>query len=545
MASSSKIHFYFPYRRNEKDKYLALDSLDREKVFLEIGENETVLVSKEGDDTRYRVSLKLDNYYEVDAPLLKKIKKGEDVEFTPLKETENGELVLDEGHLYAILNGGDNNVGLIPGTYFLYVMDLRSLKKVKIPFSVIYLKNVDSYSIDLLRKELEKFSQALTVSERKDLFDNGKEVATDHKDYSLDENDRVLFLEKLSLLNQTMIYSLRPSIVQGRVMKRQSPATIRKNDKKIDEGLSFNAKKILSYDIPINQMLKHYLLLLKNTFFALSKKAKGKAGEDHRRCYLAVVKTLNDSFPNVSNSNGMVLSESFFIHPLYSFFFHFYAKLACIEKNGNDTKESLRYKDSSEIFELGGIIFLKKILLDLGLGLTNSLLPSGENIDDYGLFVFENDMDRVKVYYDYHCEDSLSSQKDRMVSINSHNDRPDYLLLFYDKATSKLKNVVALEMKYRRFDFAGSLSSRRSERRMEKLRLTLNDYVQLAYKDGDEAIERGVVSTVYVLFPGKDHPPVTDFSFASKLYGIDIGLFLEGKGIVYGSLKEDLGKLIG
>lgn len=543
MALSSKVHFFFPYRAKDKDKSFLLSELDEDHPFLHIGENETVLVYREGDEKESEVSLRLDNYYEVDKETYEKLMNGENVEFSDMKETEDGSLVLENGHIYVILNGGDNNVGLIPGTYFLYVHNLLENTKIKVPFYVSYLKNVNNNSMSLLKEALEKLSKGITASSRPDIFNRGEEVVSSRLDYSLKNEEYETFLNKLNVLKQGKMFSLVKTIKKERSFGKQDPVTARKNLLKADNDSFFNVHKVLSYDLPINQMLKHYLLLIKNTLFSLSRKTAGRTSLDYKLCYQSVLKVLNDCFKNVSDSNGAFLSESFFFNPLYSYFLKFYRKIEYIEKNGNDLV-SLRYKDSSEIFELGGMIFLKNIFEDLGFVMKEMLLPLGEDINDFGYLSFEDDKYQIRVFYDYPCDDCLSSAIDRMVTINSHNNRPDYLVEIFEKGSLRLKDVLALEMKYRKYNFCEGNDIHKNDNRLEKLRKTLQDYIQLAYKDKEGKIERAVVSKVYLFFPGKDNVPTTNFSYGSKICGIDIISFLNRRGNIYDAMKEDFKKIL-
>lgn len=534
MVSSSRLHFIFPYRKLQ-ERILSIDEFQPYEPAVRIMENETFILLFESNDD-ISVSLKTDHFYEVSPEKLNTMMGGHEVEFTKLQETKDGLLVLEPGRYYVLSSGGDNAVGFVPGSYFIDAVKKDGRKIGRCQFLIRTLSTVDSVSLDRLKVALERFSKGITVSKRLDYSSNPGGFQKDSINYDFPADKKDDYLRKVHLLYKELVYSLQKTHTRGITMKKQDGFTIRRNS--VNQKNSFyNAGRAIVYDLPINRVLKHYLLLIKNLFFSLMKKTEGKDEHSFQMylfCYQRTVKVLDDLFGEVMNIEGVFLIESFLSNPLYSFFKDFHEYLKNLEKNGNEGfGTALRYKDSSEIFELGGIVFLKNTLEELGYCLKEESLLDENTFSSGDCFYMENGERIIKILYDHLCRDFMDDQASDMISINSHNNRPDFIVELFDKTTGELVDSFVLEMKYRKLKSI-----------LIKAKFMLDDYIQLAYKPEDGRVRRAVVSKVFVFYPSYDELVKTDFSYSSMICGIKIEGFLKKSGASFESFKNEVSKIV-
>lgn len=160
------------------------------------------------------------------------------------------------------------------------------------------------------------------------------------------------------------------------------------------------------------------------------------------------------------------------------------------------TTNSYALKKTSELFEIYGLILIAKALIKLGYE-SQFELNDIDSIESGARFEFQRDNSYIVLLYDYACNYYKEASEDEVVTINSNNNKPDYILVYYDN--NEFKDMKIIEMKYRSL---GKIFD--SFNKDMSLDYTINDYYQLAYKESNDTYPIRGVSNVLVLYPSKN-----------------------------------------
>lgn len=167
------------------------------------------------------------------------------------------------------------------------------------------------------------------------------------------------------------------------------------------------------------------------------------------------------------------------------------------KEGGNKKTDYFSEKSTPKLFETYVYILLIRVLEEFGYEIDNDtykedlmFLLSNESI-----ISLSKDNIKCNIYYDKELRKSNSSfKKSEYCVINSHHNKPDFLLSFCDE--NGLIDTIIVEVKWR------PLKNIYNEVEDTEVVSTLKDYYNFAYYDADtNKTKRAVVSKVIVLYP--------------------------------------------
>lgn len=206
---------------------------------------------------------------------------------------------------------------------------------------------------------------------------------------------------------------------------------------------------------------------------------------------------------NIAN-NQILFSNIFYTNTNYHFFKEMYdtLNLRLSSKRKFNNSELFTDKKSYTLFEIYGFILLQNILKELGFYLINDLKTDVFSFDSDTIMHYTDGNLFVDIYYDHFCNRYDASDDNEVVSINSKNCKPDYIIVFFDK-DHNFKDMVIVEMKYRRLVYMAPSINQTTE-----TDTTIDDYSQLVYcvSKKDTILKRppGAGAVVVILYPSID-----------------------------------------
>jgi hypothetical protein len=163
-------------------------------------------------------------------------------------------------------------------------------------------------------------------------------------------------------------------------------------------------------------------------------------------------------------------------------------------------------KRTIKLFELYVFLLIDKALVKSGLQCTSS---SVRNFYDFAenqvIFEYQNHNQLVKVYYGYECLPYRECNEcEKFVSVNSRHVSPDYLIEVFDVATKELKKAFIIDAKYRPLRNIYTTNGR------TEIQDTADDYLQMAYINKDQFLERARINDVILIYPDLDEKSLSD-----------------------------------
>lgn len=178
-------------------------------------------------------------------------------------------------------------------------------------------------------------------------------------------------------------------------------------------------------------------------------------------------------------------------------------------KRSFNNSELFTDKKSYTLFEIYGFILIQNILKELDFHLEDELKSDVFSFDSEIVMHYSNGKSFVNVYYDHFCDKYYSSNDNDVVSINSKNCKPDYIIVFFDE-NHEFSDMIIIEMKYRRLIYMAP-SNQTTETDD-----TITDYSQLAYCISKQDNNFEKPSKVIVLYP----------SMSEKIFERNLGEFV-------------------
>lgn len=419
--------------------------------------------------------------------------------------------------------------------------------------------------------------------------------------YEILERNKAKILKNANLIFENMRTFLKKEIYHSSYEKKQNLDSIRKNIFKRNQNIIYSYRKTTNYFTPENLLLKKYLMrilkLLNNSKSDLSKLISEKKvnivlnqkkKEDAQKTLISLksnyshsnfdfVNTQNSirnfdsliiedekwltkfedwqdtfnkvksvikkvvfstEFKDISLENQLIYSNIFMSKKEYKFFYDLYNGLISNSSISDSKNKNFLFsnKSSYKLYEIYGFIVIDNIFKDLGFSLVNTNNDIFSFMSD-AQFIFEKNDIKVIVQYDHMCSRSTLDVSNEIVTINSRNCKPDYIISIYKN--DAFVNAMVVEIKYRSlFYMKTNVKNMSSETDS-----TLNDYAQLAYKDSKGKLRRAVVEQVVVLYPSKEEFILESPSGLGKYIGLNSEInFSLSKG--YNELKSILSNMI-
>ncbi len=525
------------------------DKPDPHKYFIHnlIGDqftfNEFETIEIEIDSDQYEVNLDCQAYYK-DNELFK---------------TPNMNLKLENKVKYTISRLGDFDIGYNPGKYNVHFKN-KSGYEFDVPFFV-ESSFKDEFSIKDIKKYIEKRIEGISLDFNKKSFKNSSD--TNNVFFVLDVLAHFAkeFERTCSNISSKFVYSLENKTVKDKYEGKQNFASIKKN---LMSSNIYSVKKVLN--VTSCAVFKLYLLKIKNILGNIDIDLETKINSIHTQLLLKQdnITNLNDKLNQIDVKKDLrrthkinnIKSLDKEIKTLdnevnkYQVWYNAYNKfmqtitrylsldivretnIKDINYNEVTNDKDLSFirelinlltfktskislpqnfyyeeKKSSLLFETYGLIIIYDVLTSLGY-ITNDLNFRGDILSD-SKYVFEKGNKKVILTYDHYCSYYKNASVGEIVSINSHHNKPDYTLTFYEN--DKVKNIVIIEMKYRSLEriFA-------NEENDTKIDQTINDYYQLAYFDNINKNPLRIVNNVVLIYPSLNEGYL-ERSFASIL----------------------------
>lgn len=477
--------------------------------------------------------------------------------------TENLRLELEPNKKYVISELGNFDIGYNPGTYSISFKHKAGIVILS-NFNVYTNQDVSEASISDMVYEIENFLEGLSSDFSKktinsseiNIADKGQKLLlkslVDHnKDFAhvcsnlsrnLSANLSNTILKDNKGIKQNS-RSIRKSIVKGQTYGVKKIEEISKTCGKLNEYLTRIRNKIQEINIPFEKRIDNY----KKDIDKIEEELKSKEAylnsdiikgrkrienqiKDLNSRLASAKKHLNENeiwfeaYKNVSNSVKRLLNlkelkefdtritvdtEVFYTDRNFAFVKEFTNLLEGKENNLEDIlKNSYALKKTSELFEIYGLILITKTLIKLGYE-SKFELEDMQELKSGSAFEFINGNKSITLLYDYSCNYYKEASEDEVVFINSHNNKPDYILVYYEN--DLFKDMKIVEMKYR------SLGKIFEQYKTDlSLDITINDYYQLAYKASEETYPIRGVSNVLMLYPSRHETEFTR-SFANVI----------------------------
>ncbi len=465
--------------------------------------------------------------------------------------TENMLFELEPNKKYILSELGNLDIGYNPGTYSIKFSNKYG-NTIDAKFEVYTNQDVLEESITDMVKEIESFLEGLAQDFSKKTI-NSTEIRLNNKNQqsllkSLVEYDSD-FRRVCNNISKDLNTNLSNTILKDSKGIKQNAKSIRKS---ITKGQNYGVKKKEEISKTCG-VLKTYLTRINNEISTINipfeeKIAKFKKDiiqfeEDikskneylnsditkGRKRIENQIKDLNsklaktnkdlntyqiwyESYKNVSNSTKRLLNlkelrefdvritvdtNIFSTDRNFAFVKEFTNLLEGKENKLEDlTTNSYALKKTSELFEIYGLILITKALIKLGYE-SQFELNDIDSLENGARFEFKKDDCNIVLLYDYACNYYKEASEDEVVTINSNNNKPDYILVYYEK--DEFKDMKIIEMKYR--SLAKIFDNYNKDMSLD---YTINDYYQLAYKESNDTYPIRGVSNVLVLYPSKN-----------------------------------------
>ena len=465
--------------------------------------------------------------------------------------TENMSFKLEPNKKYVLSELGNFDIGYNPGTYSIQFSNKYG-NTIDAKFEVYTNQDVLEESITDMVSEIENFLEGLAQDFSKKTI-NSTEIRLNNKNQqfllkSLVEYDSD-FRCVCNNISKDLNTNLSNTILKDNKGIKQNAKSIRKS---ITKGQNYGVKKKEEISKTCG-VLKTYLTRINNEISTINipfeeriakfKKDIVQFEEDikSKNDYLNgditkgrkrienQIKDLNsklakankdlntyqiwyESYKNVSNSTKRLLNlkelrefdvritvdtNIFSTDRNFAFVKEFTNLLEGKENRLEDlTTNSYALKKTSELFEIYGLILITRALIKLGYE-SQFELNDIDSLESGARFEFQRDNSFIVLLYDYACNYYKEASEDEVVTINSNNNKPDYILVYYDN--NEFKDMKIIEMKYRSL---GKIFD--SFNKDMSLDYTINDYYQLAYKESNDTYPIREVSNVLVLYPSKN-----------------------------------------
>lgn len=560
---SDNLTFIFPKRSSKGESVvLSLPSLLEGQNVIAFIENEQVDVILDSDE--YQVTL------ECPACSLSN---------NSAHYCRDNQLILEKGKKYRISDGGDEILGFIPDRYRIDISQSGNHKCVF--FQVKYNSQLNEEGMSNISSKLEEILHGLSLDILSPKTDKGFSSFSEKNDLSpflTIEEKKTEFYQKCLYLRTHLKEDTLPVYRKESHEGKQDLKSIRMNlTHAHSNNTSYNLKKIPSYDIPENQILKYYLMRISGTFFSLhhflngilneckarycqlsenenevnqrqkelkntesriatQKRANLSYNYHEKRAHLANLKNkfsswlttlskcernlrqvLDSSLMNeISIPRRIILSRAFLINRNFSFFKDYEERISSFKNERGKESHSFSRKRSFALFELYGFSIIKDVLEDLGYQETGSNVTSLFDFMEDAQFNYEKEDFQVKVVYNHFCQSYETENNNAVVNINSSSNKPDYLLEFKRKGEDDAFSLLVIEMKYRKGNklFQGG--------KVLEAQSTLMDYFQLGYKNSQGRILRGLVKEAVILFPSKEEEGLDEQNFGFEMIGINV-----------------------
>lgn len=252
-----------------------------------------------------------------------------------------------------------------------------------------------------------------------------------------------------------------------------------------------------------------------------------------------ITKLMNtEELVNVTAYPEAMYSVSFELNKDYAFFKKLYIELVKKYDNKHKKNEQSLFNDKKtfSLFELYGFILIQNILKELGF----TYIEQEKNVFSFysnSEFIYIKDNIKIKVQYDHFCHSYFNENAvvGEIVSVNSKNCKPDYIISIYD-IDDNLKKALIIEMKYRYLRY---LCDKKGRTETDN---TLDDYWQLGVKIKEHPnYKSSVISDVMVVYPEMEEKCFLHNS------GYYIGINSDSdfdKSLGYNMLKERIMKQI-
>lgn len=252
-----------------------------------------------------------------------------------------------------------------------------------------------------------------------------------------------------------------------------------------------------------------------------------------------ITKLMNtEELVNVTAYPEAMYSVSFELNKDYAFFKKLYIELVKKYDNKHKKNEQSLFNDKKtfSLFELYGFILIQNILKELGF----TYIEQEKNVFSFysnSEFIYIKDNIKIKVQYDHFCHSYFNENAvvGEIVSVNSKNCKPDYIISIYD-IDDNLKKALIVEMKYRYLRY---LCDKKGRTETDN---TLDDYWQLGVKIKEHPnYKSSVISDVMVVYPEMEEKCFLHNS------GYYIGINSDSdfdKSLGYNMLKERIMKQI-
>lgn len=465
--------------------------------------------------------------------------------------TENMLFELEPNKKYVLSELGNFDIGYNPGTYSIKFRNKYG-NTIDAKFEVYTNQDVLEESITDMVSEIENFLEGLAQDFSKKTI-NSTEIRLNNKNQqfllkSLVEYDSD-FRRVCNNISKDLNTNLNNTILKDSKGIKQNAKSIRKS---ITKGQNYGVKKkeeisktcgvlktyltrinneISTINIPFEERIAKFkkdIVQFEEDIKSKNEYLNGDITKGRKRIENQVKdlnsklaktnKDLNtyqiwyESYKNVSNSTKRLLNlkelrefdvritvdtNIFSTDRNFAFVKEFTNLLEGKENRLEDlTTNSYALKKTSELFEIYGLILITKALIKLGYE-SQFELNDIDSLESGARFEFQRDNSYIVLLYDYACNYHKEASEDEVVTINSNNNKPDYILVYYDN--NEFKDMKIIEMKYRSL---GKIFD--SFNKDMSLDYTINDYYQLAYKENNDTYPIRGVSNVLVLYPSKN-----------------------------------------
>lgn len=488
---------------------------------------------------------------------------------------EDNILNLKSGIPYKISGEHEIDLGYIPSKYHITLS--KDKKSKECYFEVLYNHEVSEEGMTNIIESLNEFISGLSIDFfRRGPINNisTQEQLADYYVYELlAQNEK-----KLHYACNQILLNLKMTIKSGysynEIEKKQNLKTIKNNAIRRNLDKYSNLIKKVAYDTNENIILKKYLLKINriikscemdlneiysqkqnkimkinekieseklnltktNSFFtrkSISNHIKSLTSQlddekkwadkikiwqtSHESSKKVINKLLySDEFEQININNQVNYSNSFYNNANYKFFMDLYKILTLNSSNKREFNSSELFTDrkSYNIFEMYGFILIQNILKENGFEFCDGYDKQIFNFGSDACFVFKNKTNTVKVYYDHYCEKYYTANDGEIVSINSRNCKPDYIITVFD-SNDIFKCMIMIEMKYRKLRYMIDYGDRTTETDE-----TLSDYMQLKYCLSRKENTYIPPSHVLLIYPSLDEKIFTRYS--GEFIGINV-----------------------
>ena len=588
MAISVKgdLRILFPHRETNREVIIpSLLQARKESPLFSFQENETVVLELLSSD--FEVILDCPSY---------RVYKEEEEPSTP----KNGKLLLPIQQEIEISEGGDEALGYNPGKVRITIKEKEGeRRKRELFFYVAPLKTVDALTLVRMKKELEDFSSGLSL-------DFLRSFQTEEGVINLEESSSLLFLlkaEEKNLFNHinhaqnTFSGKVEKVFEKGENFPKPSLKAIRYQLMHPFQSQSYGEKKILTYQTKKNQCLLFLCSRLNSLLLPYQKEIEDQLSEKENAVFEVKSKIAftesNPSYASLQRNNLLkdyrsILNKRKKEKETYTSYQEAYTSalsslhsfITFLIQKGIDRINHVPYtelfdSDLNYLYHFAREIEGKEIRKDIptprkkrsmvlfeeyGLYILHTLFSSsfsytyqGKNerpLDEEAAFYYKKKEIRLKLVSNPHIPYYRDKKGEGIVSINSHQEKPDYLLTIYQKGNKGediFLGALVFEMKYRSINRLCSTldtltsSNNNKETPITEVEKTMDDYSQFGYRNVQGKVRKGVIKRVYVLYPDREtkkiETPLGDYFFGLDINEEEYGEFTK-------AVEEDMKEII-